>query len=158
MFQVNSSISENDQVLTLLIEQYFVSYSENVMHIIISLMTESRAQLLYDAVRCFSFSLWTCNSIFSSPILTIVNTSIHVVFTLHFQLYMEFERLPSHNLKPTLVLLTTLLRYDTEPTWMYLFVGHPLLNEMLASFKVMIMIMQEDHNVRISSSHLFFVV
>ncbi|KAL5247112.1 hypothetical protein ACHWQZ_G019092 [Mnemiopsis leidyi] len=96
---VNSSISENDQVLTLLIEQYFVSYSENVMHIIISLMTESRAQLLYDA------------------------------------LYMEFERLPSHNLKPTLVLLTTLLRYDTEPTWMYLFVGHPLLNEMLASFK-----------------------
>ena len=55
MLQVNSSISENDQVLTLLIEQYFVSYSENVMHIIISLMTESRAQLLYDAVRFISF-------------------------------------------------------------------------------------------------------
>ena len=55
MFQVNNSISENDQVLTLLIEQYFVSYSENVMHIIISLMTESRAQLLYDAVRFISF-------------------------------------------------------------------------------------------------------
>ena len=55
MFQVNNSISENDQVLTLLIEQYFVSYSENVMHIIISLMTESRAQLLYDVVRFISF-------------------------------------------------------------------------------------------------------
>ena len=57
---------------------------------------------------------------------------------MYFQLYMEFVKLPSHNLKPTLVLLTTLLRYDTEPTWMYLFVGHPLLNDMLASFKAII--------------------
>ncbi|XP_063693393.1 uncharacterized protein LOC134825172 [Bolinopsis microptera] len=96
---VNSSISENDQVLILLIEQYYVSFSENVMHIIISLATESRAQLLYDS------------------------------------LYLEFVRLPSHNLKPTLVLLTTLLRCDPEPSWMYLFVGHPMLNDMLAAFK-----------------------
>ena len=48
---VESSISDNEKVLHLLVEQYYILFSDNVMQVIINLANEKRAQSLYDSLQ-----------------------------------------------------------------------------------------------------------
>lgn len=66
---VESSVSENERVLQLLIEQYYTALSDNVMQVIINLATEKRATSLYD------YLLTECSSVTSEmmrPTLTLL--------------------------------------------------------------------------------------
>ena len=48
---VNCALTDNEQVLSLLVEQYYVSFSEHLMQTVIAVVSEARARHLYDALH-----------------------------------------------------------------------------------------------------------